>query len=429
MIDLFHTVYSPAIVWSRDGSLLALNDPPSSALAYERSPVQTHVWDADSGREIAAVEGILVGWAADSPHLVTVAEDKRVLVWDALSGLVVQAFEGRTKSAALSPDGHHIAIVTEMGRDDPDVVNVWNLANGRHAATMPSTDSTRSFRPPVWAAAGRLLAVINPTDLRSGGAHVIAQVWDAQTGSWLPPVATSASRKRTGLSIHSIAGAPVGPKIASLEVEWFTTRNEITLESRRVVAHVLASGHWSVTCTIDLEQGGRRHPAGTHSSSWMGVSWSPDGSRLATWERLSQRDIGIEPIVQIWSADTGRSLAQFQGKIGSWSPDGHLFTIITRDATGSEPVLSVWDTTSWKQIATFRGSYAAWSPDTRRQVLAVGQEQTYTFEGLVDVRDIGSGGTRLFTHPGGEVAWAPDGQRLIIGNKPSSHDTWTIWRA
>jgi len=106
-----------------------------------------------------------------------------------------------------------------------------------------------------------------------------------------------------------------------------------------------------------------------YQTMFIGVAWSPDGTRLAAGS-----DDGS---VYLWQGTDGTLLQQLQGHHGSvnrvvWSPDGmHLAS------GGSTGELFLWDVQSGERVQTFVGHSGviqalAWS---RSQTGASGQEQ------------------------------------------------------
>ena len=84
-----------------------------------------------------------------------------------------------------------------------------------------------------------------------------------------------------------------------------------------------------------------------HASAVRSVSWSPDGTRLATGSE--------DGTAKVWDAAGGRELLTLKGHAGpvcsvSWSPDG------TRLATGSEDgTAKVWDAAGGRELLTLKG--------------------------------------------------------------------------
>jgi len=90
------------------------------------------VWDAETGREIASLNGHQSSvWTAafspDGKRIVTASEDKTGRVWDAETGREIASLNGHQKAvitAAFSPDGKRIVTASSDG-----TVRVWPVEN------------------------------------------------------------------------------------------------------------------------------------------------------------------------------------------------------------------------------------------------------------------------------------------------------------
>ena len=147
------------------------------------------------------------------------------------------------------------------------------------------------------------------------------------------------------------------------------------------------------------------------------VSWSPDGTRLATGSR--------DGTAKVWDAAGGRALVTLGGHTGmvdsvSWSPDG------TRLATGSrDGTAKVWDAAGGRELLALEGhtggSSVSWSPNGSR--LATGSQ-----DGMAKVWDAAGGRERLTLkgHTGRSFpcAWSPDGRRLATGSEDGTAKVW-----
>jgi hypothetical protein len=181
----------------------------------------------------------------------------------------------------------------------------------------------------------------------------------------------------------------------------------------------LASGCWDATAKVwDLAGGHEPLTLKGHTSPLYSVSWSPDGTRLATGS--------IDGTAKVWDAAGGRVLLTLSGHTGlvysvSWSPDG------TRLATGSgDGTAKVWDAASGHERLTLRGHTGlvrstSWSPDGTR--LATG-----SYDDTAKVWDA-VGGRELLTLKGHaglvlSVSWSPDGTRLATGSFDGTAKVW-----
>ena len=148
------------------------------------------------------------------------------------------------------------------------------------------------------------------------------------------------------------------------------------------------------------------------------IAWSPDGTLLAT--------SGSDNLVKIWQTETGELVAELSGHIDayllSWSPDG------TRFISNSINNTRLWNSQTWEYIDTLPWATVAdfeWRSDGTE--LAVGTTNNLL---LVDNDTIGSleeiQVLEEITGQVYEVAWLPDGMRLITTSQDRIVRIWDM---
>ena len=165
----------------------------------------------------------------------------------------------------------------------------------------------------------------------------------------------------------------------------------------------------------------------------LAVAWSPEGARIASGYNAEKQERGA---MQVWSMPSGKLLfattphtsfwtaqSDISANTLAWSPDG------TRLAAGTgERKVEVWDTRSWKIIATYKGHTGpvlavAWSPDGRQIASTSSDDAVHIWEAMS-----GKNINIFYKHASvvSSLAWSPNGQRIAS----ASHDrTVQVWNA
>jgi WD40 repeat protein len=163
-----------------------------------------------------------------------------------------------------------------------------------------------------------------------------------------------------------------------------------------------------------------------HTQSVTSVSWSPDGTKIAS--------ASADATVQVWEP-TGTLIHTYLSPLSvasvSWSPDG------TKIASGSGSTVQTWTATSGSGIQTFQGGthvqiqQLAWEPIYGSRVAAGYQdsEPGQPVTGFLEVLDISAPNNGFSgALPGSvlAVAWSHDGMQLASGGSDGTIQIWDL---
>jgi WD40 repeat protein/tRNA A-37 threonylcarbamoyl transferase component Bud32 len=362
-----------------------------------------------------------VCWSPDGKRLASASYDRTVMLWDAQTGQLLRTLRGHEKpiwTVGWCSDGRILASGDEAG-----VVQLWDTETGkpirqlRHGAPVRGV----SLSP-------------NGSQLASAGEGGKVKVWDTHDGELrfaLPGAAL----------IRFVRFSPDGRRLAAGDSNgmihvWDLATRKLVRSPWRSGAGWVAGLSWSpdgqrlASATADAlppvitiwdPVSGRQlmSPLTGHAQGLWGVDWSPDGRYLASGAG--------DQTARIWDAKTGRTLLTLQGHTGlpvaSWSPDS------TRLAVCGDQMVKVWDVAGLLTPSPPLGdaippiSALRWSPDS--QVLALGSRN-----GVVSLWDV-SAGRQTATLSGQALsvwalAWSPDGRRLAVSSNLPAICIWDV---
>jgi WD40 repeat protein/serine/threonine protein kinase len=407
-----HPNYVWSVCWSPDGRRLAGADGA------------VKVWDVETGKEVLSLQGLAVSWSPDGQRLAGTFQDGTVRVFEASSGREVLSLKGHTHAVhcvSWSPDGQRLA----SGSEDK-TVRVWDAAVSEKAAVSLG-GGTERVTGVSWSPGGRRLASAHGLERR-------VQVWDAESGKEVLSL-----RGHTG-EVLCVSWSPDGKRLASAGRGWAqgkpfavpygelkvwdaqTGKEVLTLKGHSAAVsgvswspdgeRLASAGGWSdkTVRVWDVQTGKEALSLRGHTNGVSGVSWSPDGRRLAGaggW---------LDNRVRVWDVGTGKETLTLKGHTDvvtgvAWSPDGQRLASASNDTT-----VKVWDVQTGQEILTLKGHSAAvsgvsWSPDGERLASAGGWPDK-----TVRVWDVQTGKEALslrgLTSGVMGVSWSPDGQRL-----------------
>ncbi|EIW80774.1 WD40 repeat-like protein [Coniophora puteana RWD-64-598 SS2] len=415
------------------------------------------IWDTREERLKAEYHGhtmwvFSAAWHPSGKRLATSSMDKKVRVFDLTKpnvvSLLIEGHRDNVNSLMYSPDGNFLA----SGANDC-TVRLWDVPTGK-AVKSPFRGHKRDVRSVAWSP--------DSTRIVSGAGDYTVRVWDASTGQTLFNGALYAHK----IDIRSISYCSDGRFFASADGSgrvqvWdaLTGKPSLPLLSDEELSSCKESArHNNGDDTRDSKPGEMR--AGASISA---IAWFSDGKRFAT--------AGEEPVVRIWSANTGMQIGEITGhhetinalsisadgtKLATASDDhtvllfdtrsmhllvdpltGHKGAVyvvkLTPDGTrvvsgGHDNTVRLWDARTGRALHVFEthtGAVRALSVTKDGSKLASGGDDNCVY--VWDMRTF----ERLagpFQHDGSvrSVSFAPDGSRLISGSDDFTARVWKI---
>ena len=266
-----------------------------------------------------------VAYLPDGKALVTLGWDRKVKVWDALTGTLTatrETYSKRAEALAVSPDGKTLATAGADPKPKRRTVKLWDLPGLRERLALPMKGDIHAL---AFSPDGRLLAVAGQHG--KGGPAVI--LLDAATGEPRLPLTGAAGR------VRCLAFAPDGNTLAGGDLD-----GRLRL--------------WNVTT-------GRGRKLPKQPRAVQAVGFAPDGRTLASGSR--------DGTVKLWDVASGRERRTLPGPCGevralAFSPDGLTL------ATANGGTARLWDVAGARERAALVGHrYAvlglAFSPDGR----------------------------------------------------------------
>jgi hypothetical protein len=328
------------LVRAPEGVLAAAIAPDWSFAVVALASQDIQIWDLASGEQRTTImdqNGAIMSLtiSADSTKFAATGSGSTITIWDTngteIQSMALPAGE-RGAAVAFSPDGTQI---TSVGLTISPI-QIWDVSSGQVIRTLDdSTIGTGSLR-------------FSPDGLSLVGGHpnLGARVWDTTSGQMilaLPP---------TYAAMQWAAFSPDGSQIAAGCAEPFgslcvwsfpsserqtQTEGDLFVDTRDLVFNpagtlILGGGNGMPTTVIDAQTGAVLSTLDIDAGI-RALSWSPDGTRLATLQS--------DGLLRLWAAvgvvvpTTTTSLTLHEG--------GRAFVHVTNNDklnVRSEPVMS-----------------------------------------------------------------------------------------
>jgi WD40 repeat protein len=404
------------------------------------------VWDAETGKALATLEGTASPAPAPRQGVVAVKPSPRVTValspdgqviagaqgtralrvWDAATGKRLRVLGGEGQDwvncLAFSPDGRRLALGTGRANAVDPPLRVWEADSGREVFTRKGHKDGVSAV--AFSADGRWLA--------SGGSDGTAKLWDAKSGQeqrtleghtgpvfgveFHPDNGRLATASGDGtVRVWGVDGKPLltlagGGPVYSVAYS----------PDGKLLAAGLDNGTVMLWDAAGKEAFTIRGRTGWGGTAVTGLSFSPDGKRLAS--------AGSDEAARVWDATTPQEVRTFPLPL-AWMSTAALSgggRLAERRSNGD---VLVWDVGEQPRSVTLRGHKgdvhaAAFSPDESR-LATIGDDLTVR---LWDTRTGASlGGWKAHEVKALAVAFSADGRLVATGGRSHEGGEVKVW--
>ena len=403
-----------SVVYSPDGSQLAIGDDKGVLQVWEVSTGQVVLFCAD---HTAAIRSVV--YSPDGQQIASGSDDNTVKLWNLLTGDCTHTLQGHKKgvrSVTYSPDGQQIA----SGSDD-NTVKLWNPLTGGCTHTLQG--HKKEVGSVVYSPDGQQIA--------SGSDDNTVKLWNLLTGDCTH---TLQDHKK---GVRSVTYSPDGQQLASGSADntvklWSPLTGDCirTLKGHRdwvwsvmyrPNGQQLASGSADNTvklwnpltgdCTSTLKD---------HENRVRSVMYSPDGQQLASGSD--------DNTVKLWNPLTGDCIRTLQGH-EDWIRSVMYSLNSKQLASGSaDNMVKLWNPLTGDCTYTLQGHKKGirsvmYSPNGQ-QLISCSDDNTVKLWNLAT----GNCTYTLQGHKKGvrSVTYSPDGQQLASGSEDRTVKLWDV---
>jgi len=374
----------------------------STALAcspdFTRVSDNLFVYDFASGHQRFNVgtTSFWQAWSSNGRWLATAAENT-TRVFDAETGKVILSLVGRPNQAlAWRPDGERLA----AGFDQ---VTIWDTTPRNKELTLANPRG--ELVSVAWSPDGRRIAGGATSYIQPNALKGTVDVWDSESGAVIKSLEWQASPEASA--------GPIG--VPSIRVAWNPDGARMSSIDASGTVKIWSTTNWQ------LVPGLAQLPPNRGGAPAEGrLDWSPDGKWLAAasgWTTL-----------KIWESETGREVFHYgeQGKLGiqlvGWSKKSGELSFGTRTETKS------WNPVSGR-LRTVGGperSHIYFGPDEQSVAIPDVAAITILKVGMLSQWLSPPRILRGHTDFVIDIAWSPDGRRLVSSSQDGTAKIWDI---
>jgi WD40 repeat protein len=316
---------------------IATYRPDGAVIGTAATDRTAALWDADTGKKIATLEGHdmpvqALKFSADSARVVTLAPDSTARVYDAASGALISVIKDpedyRLSDVAISADG---SLVVTSGFVH-NHVKLWDATTGELRGRLPITTVDRIALSPDGSL---LLTAEQSTEVDLWHLEDLSRVGsfpeDAAGTFDAAAFSPDGSLFMTASSTQDQSGVAVvrridGSQVATVHHSGAVTDAQFAPDSSALVT----SGDEGTAIVTDLRSGTEVSRFAGHTGAVDSVAFSPDGSLVASG--------GDDGAVDLWRPSSGALVASLRGHQGpvvdvDFSPNDERIVSASLDGT------------------------------------------------------------------------------------------------